>query len=141
MTPVHQPDGGTGRVVVCYLHTANSGTLGQRLLERQRARLEAVCAAHGWTVAAWIEDMRQSGATMDRTGLRHVLALLAEHRAEAMVADHPSCLAVDPTIADQLQALATKEGWRVYTPATAMTSVRADGLLLSAMVTCVPDAL
>ena len=63
------------RAVVCYLRTANPGTVGQRHLQRQRARLQAACADQGWTVAAWVEDLHQSGATLTRPGLHRALAL------------------------------------------------------------------
>ncbi len=66
------------RTVVCYLRTANIGTAGQRLLGRQRAKLERVAVAHGWTVLAWVEDLHHSGGTLHRPGLREALALLAD---------------------------------------------------------------
>jgi hypothetical protein len=69
-------------MVVCYLRTANAGTAGQRLPGRQRAKLEHEAAGHGWRVAAWIEDLHQSGTTLARPGLHQALALLTDHQAD-----------------------------------------------------------
>ena len=76
-TPTQQADQAAGveGTVVCYLRTANAGSAGQRLLDRQRAKLDCQAAAHGWRVAAWIEDLHQSGATLTRPGLHRALAL------------------------------------------------------------------
>jgi hypothetical protein len=65
------------RAVICSTRTANPGAVGQRHLQRQRAKLQAETAVHGWT--AWIEDLHQSGTTLDRPGLQHALVLLAGH--------------------------------------------------------------
>jgi Resolvase, N terminal domain len=64
--PPEPNDPAAVRTVVCYLRTANPGSAGMRLLGRQRARLQAACAAHGWTVVAWAEDLHQSGTTLNR---------------------------------------------------------------------------
>jgi DNA invertase Pin-like site-specific DNA recombinase len=101
--------------VVCYLRTANAGSAGQRLLDRQRAKLDHHVAAHGWTVAAWVEDLHQSGATLHRPGLREALALLADHQADALLAVDHARLAITPHAAGQLAALADRRGWRVLT--------------------------
>ena len=69
------------RTVICYARTANPGTVGQRHLQRQRVKLHAEVAAQGLTVLEWIEDLHQSGTTtLDRPGLRHALALLADQQ-------------------------------------------------------------
>ncbi len=103
------------RRVVCYLRTANPGTVGQQLLDRQRARLQAACADRGWRVVAWIEDLHQSGTTMERPGLRHALTLLADHQADALLACDHHRLAVAPQVADELVAHATNHGWQLLT--------------------------
>jgi hypothetical protein len=103
------------RQVVCYLRTANQGTVGMRLLGRQRAKLQRACAAHGWAVVGWIEELHQSGATLDRPGLRHALALLADGQADGLVCTDLERLAVDPRVAGQLQALGVRQGWRLLT--------------------------
>jgi hypothetical protein len=74
------------RTVVCYLRTANPGTVGQRHLQRQHTKLKAACADRGWTVVAWIEDLHQSGTILQRPGLGEALALLVDHQADALLA-------------------------------------------------------
>jgi DNA invertase Pin-like site-specific DNA recombinase len=116
--PTHRPaDEATVpvRTVVCYLRTANPGTAGQRLLDRQRAKLQREAATRGWTVAAWIEDLHQSGATLQRPGLREALALLADHQGDALLATDPARLAVTAEVADRLAAIAGRQGWRLLT--------------------------
>ncbi len=116
-TPTQQADQAAGveGTVVCYLRTANAGSAGQRLLDRQRAKLDRQAAAHGWRVAAWIEDLHQSGATLHRPGLQHALGLLADHQADALLAVDHARLAVTPQVAGQLAALADRQGWRLLT--------------------------
>ncbi len=103
------------RAVVCYTRTANPGTVGQRHLQRQRAKLEAAIAVHGWTVVAWVEDLHQSGATLERTGLQEALALLADHQADALLATDTAPLAIDGEVSSQLAALADQQGWQLLT--------------------------
>src|SRR6266540_1226320 len=101
------------RTVVCYLRTANAGTAAQRLLARQRTRLEREAAAHGWTVLEWVEDLRQSGATLARPGLTRALNLLAHHQADALVACEPTRLARSAAVTRQLAAHAAAYGWQL----------------------------
>jgi DNA invertase Pin-like site-specific DNA recombinase len=103
------------RTVVCYLRTANPGTVGQRHLHRQRAKLHAEVAAHGWTVREWVEDLHQSGTTLHRPGLQHALALLADQRADALLACDLAHLAVDAALVAQLVDLAAEQGWKLLT--------------------------
>ncbi len=110
------------RTVVCYLRTANPGAVRQRHLQRQRARLQAASVAHDWTVVAWIEDLHQSGTTLDRSGLQHALALLADHRADALFATDATHLAVDAAATNQLAALAGQQGWQLLTVTPTPTS-------------------
>ncbi|SRR6266540_1811629 len=121
---IHQQAGDAAAsvcTVVCYLRTANAGTAGQRLLSRQRAKLEREAAGHGWRVVAWIEDLYQSGATMARPGLRQALALLADHQAHALLVTDLTRLAVDAQVTDQLAAVADRQGWRLLTIETVRT--------------------
>ncbi len=110
------------RTVVCYARTANPGTVGQRHLQRQRAKLHATCTAWGWTVVEWIEDLHQSGTTLNRPGLQHALALLADHHADALLATHTTHLAVDADAASQLTALADRQDWQLLTVTPTPTS-------------------
>ncbi len=110
-----QPDPAAVRTVVVYTRTANSGKSGQRLLGRQRARLEAEVVFRGWTVAAWVEDLHQSGTTLRRPGLQQALKLLAAGQADALLAADMTRLAVDPAVAGQLAALAARGGWQLVT--------------------------
>jgi len=104
------------RTVICYARTANPGTVGQRHLQRQRVKLHAEVAAQGLTVLEWIEDLHQSGTTtLDRPGLRHALALLADHQADALLATNLIHLAVDAALLGQLVALAAEQGWQLLT--------------------------
>ncbi len=103
------------RVVVCYARTANPSAVGRRHLQRQRARLHAACTARGWRVLAWIEDLHQSSATLDRPGPHRALALLAGHQADALLATDATPLAVDAALTSQLVALAARQGWQLLT--------------------------
>ncbi len=114
------------RTVVCYARTANPAAVGQRHLQRQRAKLQATCAVRGWTILEWIEDLHQSGATLDRPGLRRALALLAGHRADALLATDATPLAVGADVASQLAALADRQGWRLQTVIPTPTSTALD---------------
>lgn len=110
------------RTVVCYARTANPGAVGQRHLQRQRVKLQAACVAQGWTVVAWIEDLHQSGATLNRPGLHRALALLADHQADALLATNATPLAVDAAVTSQLVALAAQQGWQLLTVTPIPTS-------------------
>lgn len=112
------------RTVVCYTRTANTGTGGLHLLERQRAKLHATVTVHSWTVLTWVEDLHQSGTTLARPGLQHVLALLADHQADALLATDMSRLAVDSKVTAELGALADRHGWQILTVAPAWENVR-----------------
>ena len=103
------------RAVICYARTANPGTVGQRHLQRQRAKLQAEVAAQDWTVLEWVEDLHQSGTTLHRPGLRHALALLADHQADALLASDLMHLAVDAALIGQLVDLAAEQGWQLLT--------------------------
>ncbi len=116
--PRPQPDPAAVRTVVCYTRTANAGKSGQRLLGRQRAGLEAEVVFRGWTVAAWVGDLHQSGTTLRRPGLQQALALLAAGQAGALLAADMTRLAVDPAVASQLAALADRGGWQLVTLVT-----------------------
>jgi len=112
MRVVTAPPAGV-RTVVCYARTANPGTVGQRRLQRQHAKLQAEVAAQGWTVLEWVEDLHQSGTTLQRPGLRHALALLADHQADALLASDLMHLAVDAALLGQLVGLAAEQGWQL----------------------------
>src|SRR6266536_5553239 len=110
-----QPDPAAVRTVVGYTRTANPGKSGLRLLGRQRARLEAERIFRGWTVAAWVEDLHQSGTLFQRPGLQQALALLAAGQADALLATDVTRLAVDLEVASRLAALAERQGWQLVT--------------------------
>ena len=113
------------RAVVCYARTANPGTVGQGHLQRQRAKLQAATAVHGWAVLEWIEDLYQSGSTLERPGLHRALALLADHQADALLATNITHLAVDAAVVSQLAALASRQGWQLLTVTPIRTSTAA----------------
>src|SRR6266536_3679714 len=110
-----QPDPAAVRTVVGYTRTANPGKSGLRLLGRQRARLEAERIFRGWTVAAWVEDLHQSGTIFQRPGLQQALALLAAGQADALLAADVTRLAVDLEVASRLAALAERQGRQLVT--------------------------
>ncbi len=122
-----QPDPAAVRTVVCYTRTANPGSSGQRLLARQRASLEAEVTFRGWTVAAWVEDLHQSGTTLQRPGLQQALKLLAAGQADALLACDMTRLAVDLEVASQLAALADRDGWQLVTLDTLDRKTRPGG--------------
>jgi DNA invertase Pin-like site-specific DNA recombinase len=103
------------RTVVCYLRTANPGTVGQRHLHRQRAKLQAEITAQDWTVCEGVEDLHQSGTTLHRPGLQHALALLADRQADALLAADLLHLAVDTALLGQLVERAAEQGWQLLT--------------------------
>ncbi len=113
------------RAVVCYARTANPGTVRQRHLQRQRAKFQAATAVHSWTVLEWIEDLHQSGTTLERPGLHRALALLADHQADALLATDATHLAVDVAVVSQLVALASRQGWQLLTVTPTRTSTAA----------------
>jgi DNA invertase Pin-like site-specific DNA recombinase len=112
----------TVQAVVCYARTANPGAVGQQHLQRQRAKLQVACTVRGWTVLEWIEDLHQSGATLDRPGLHRALALLADHQADALLATDVTALAVGADVASQLAAFADRQGWQLLTVTPTPTS-------------------
>ncbi len=116
----------TVQAVVCYARTANPGAVGQRHLQRQRAKLQAACTAQGWTVLEWIEDLHQSGTTLNRPGLQDALALLAAHHADALLAADATHLAVDTDVASQLAALAARQSWQLLTVTPSTPTSTAD---------------
>lgn len=71
---------------------------------------------------AWIEDLHQSGATLNRPGLHRALALLADHQANALLATDTTHLAVDTAVTSQLAPLAGQQGWQLLTVTPAPTS-------------------
>jgi hypothetical protein len=73
------------RSVVVYLRTAQAGADGQRIVQRQRAELQAEIDFQGYQVAAWIEDLHQSGAALGRPGLAQALGLLASGYVDALI--------------------------------------------------------
>jgi DNA invertase Pin-like site-specific DNA recombinase len=118
------------RTVVCYLRTANPGTVGQRHLQRQHAKPHAEVAAHGWTILEWVEDLHQSGTTLHRPGLQQARALLADQRADALLAADLMHLTVDVALVGQLVDLAAEQGWQLLTlsptPAAGWTATMTD---------------
>jgi DNA invertase Pin-like site-specific DNA recombinase len=84
-------------------------------VQRQRTAIQAEADFQGWTVAAWTCDLGQRGTTLDRPGLKHALALLAEHRADALVAYDDNRLTRLPSHRRQLERCATRQGWRLLT--------------------------
>jgi hypothetical protein len=99
------------RAVICYTRTANPGSVGQRHLQRQRAKLH--------------EDLHQSGTTLARPGLHRALTLLAGRQADALLATDPTRLAVAPAVTSQLAALANQHDWQLLTVTPTPTSTTA----------------
>jgi hypothetical protein len=97
--------------VISYSCTADSK--GQASIQAQRADLEAEAAFHGWQVAAWIDDLGQSGTTLERPGLTRALELLDRHQADALLVCEPTRLSRSAAVTRQLAAHAAAYGWQV----------------------------
>jgi hypothetical protein len=59
-----------------------------------------------------------SGTTLHRPGLHQALTLLASHHADAPLATDMTRLAVDAHVAEELAAVADRQGWRLLTVQT-----------------------
>jgi DNA invertase Pin-like site-specific DNA recombinase len=105
----------TIRSVVVYLRTAQAGTDGQRILQRQRTELQAEIDFQGYQVAAWIEDLHQSGATRDRPGLTQALTLLASGYLDALICTDINRLTRSAAVTRQLAAHMAAHGWDLIT--------------------------
>jgi DNA invertase Pin-like site-specific DNA recombinase len=103
------------RTIIAYTRSGRNTTQGQRRVQRQRTAIQAEADFQGWTIAAWTCDLGQPGTTLDRPGLRQALAVLSEHRADALVAYDPARLSRLPSQQRQLARLAERQGWQVLT--------------------------
>ncbi len=101
----------TVRTVIAYTRSGDATSEGQRRLQRQRTAIQAEADFQGWTVAAWTCDLGQPGTTLDRPGLKRALALLSEHKADALVAYDDGRLARHGSDHRQLARLADRQGW------------------------------
>jgi DNA invertase Pin-like site-specific DNA recombinase len=103
------------RTVVAYTRSGVATIEGQRRLQRQRTAIQAEADFQGWTVVAWTCDLGQPGTTLDRPGLKQALALLAQRKADALVAYEDGRLARQGSDRRQLARLADRQGWRLLT--------------------------
>ncbi len=103
------------RAVIAYARSGATTIEGQRWLQRQRTAIQAEADFKGWTVAAWTCDLGQPGTTLDRPGLKQTLAMLAEHKADALVASEEGRLARLRSHRRQLERVAQRQGWRLLT--------------------------
>jgi len=103
------------RTVIAYTRSGATTSDGRRRLQRQHTAIQAEADFHGWTVAAWTCDLGQPGDTLDRPGLKQALALLAEGRADALVAYEDGRLARLRSDRRQLKRVAQRQGWRLLT--------------------------
>ncbi len=114
-TPTAPASAATVRTVIAYTRSGATTSDGRRRLQRQRTAIQAEADFHGWTVAAWTCDLGQPGDTLDRPGLKQALALLAEGRADALVAYEDGRLARLRSDRRQLERVAQRQGWRLLT--------------------------
>jgi DNA invertase Pin-like site-specific DNA recombinase len=103
------------RTVIAYTRAGDDTGQGQRRVQRQRTALQAEVDFQGWTVAAWICDLGQPGTTLDRPGLRQALAMLSEHRADALLVYDQARLTRLQSHQRQLGRVAERQGWQVLT--------------------------
>jgi cell wall-associated NlpC family hydrolase len=113
------------RTIIAYTGSGVDTIEGQRAVQRQRTAIQAEADFQGWTVAAWTCDLGQPGDTLDRCGLKQALALLAEHKADALVAYEDGRLASQGSHRRQLERLAQRQGWRLLTVQTLRTPTQA----------------
>jgi DNA invertase Pin-like site-specific DNA recombinase len=74
------------RTVIAYTRSGADTIQGQHWVQRQRTAIQGEADFQGRTVVAWTCDLGQPGDTLDRPSLKRALALLAEHRADALMA-------------------------------------------------------
>jgi DNA invertase Pin-like site-specific DNA recombinase len=103
------------RTVIAYTRSGADTSQGQRWVQRQRTAIQAEADFQGWTVAAWTCDLGQPGDTLNRPGLKRALAMLSEHRADALVAYEAARLARHGSDRRQLERVAQRQGWRLLT--------------------------
>jgi hypothetical protein len=103
------------RTVIAYTRSGATTIEGQRWVQRQRTAIQAEADFQGWTVAAWTCDLGQPGTTLDRPGLKQALAMLSEHKADALVAYEEGRLARLRSHRRQLERVAKRQGWRLLT--------------------------
>jgi DNA invertase Pin-like site-specific DNA recombinase len=113
------------RTVIAYTRSGTDTIEGQRAVQRQRTAIQAEADFQGWTVAAWTYDLGQPGDTLDRRGLKQALALLSEHRADALVAYEDGRLARLRPHRRQLERVAERQGWRLLTVQALRTPAQA----------------
>jgi DNA invertase Pin-like site-specific DNA recombinase len=114
-TPTAPAAPATVRTVIAYTRSGDARSEGQRRLQRQRTAIQAEADFQGWTVVAWTCDLGQPGDTLDRRGLKQALALLADGKADALVAYEEGRLARHGLDRRQLARLADRQGWRLLT--------------------------
>ncbi len=54
-------------------------------MDAQRERVSAYCLARGWRLAGVVEDHGQSGKSLDRPGMRRVMAMMEARAVDAVV--------------------------------------------------------
>jgi site-specific DNA recombinase len=54
-------------------------------MDAQRERVSAYCLARGWRLAGVVEDHGQSGKSLDRPGMRKVMAMMEARAVDAVV--------------------------------------------------------
>jgi DNA invertase Pin-like site-specific DNA recombinase len=117
MPQTHTPTATPPRVrtIIAYTRSGASTSEGQRRLQRQRTAIQAEADFQGWTVVAWTCDLGQPGDTLNRRGLKQALALLAQGKADALVAYEEGRLARAVADRRQLERVAQRQGWQLLT--------------------------
>jgi DNA invertase Pin-like site-specific DNA recombinase len=127
-TPTIPATPATVRTIIAYTRSGTTTSNGQRRLQRQRTAIQAEADFQGWTIAAWTCDLGQPGTTLDRPGLKRALVLLAEGKADALVAYDEDRLARHGSHRRQLARLADRRGWRLLTVEALRASAQAQNL-------------
>src|SRR2546430_7343153 len=81
--------------------------------ELQRKAIEAYADAKGWTIAAWHEDMDQSGAKLDRPGFQEALDRCRRGETDGVIAARLDRLSRSLVGLAGLIEEAKRDGWHL----------------------------
>lgn len=98
----------------------------------QKQLIADFCAARGWLPPIWVEDLGRSGTMVERRpGLLQAAALVAEGRAQVVVAKSLSRFARSPRFVDFVQQRLMPHGASVATVTEALDFISPSGELLA----------
>jgi DNA invertase Pin-like site-specific DNA recombinase len=128
------------RPVVAYLRCSTREQADSGLgLEAQRAALTAEAARRGWTVVAWEADEGVSATATRRPAFDRALRLLAEGKAEALVAAKLDRLARSTLGFAELLAMAERGRWAVVALDLGVDTTTPPGRLVANVMAAVAE--